>query len=748
MDITNPAPPEKSDSTAVKRRTVLAGGAALSVGAAALGPTATVPAHAASRPIRFTGDTRPGMPHTGLGLAEYYRDGNTTSWLRYARVNMARVWVQPARYVLDVDPGEDVTDLASFEAHVAALREDPMKAPGIDWAAVERSLDIPTEGNPYSVAFVAESAAANGFDLIVQASSTAAGKAGTWQARWQDWQRYYVLGHIMSRSYGVRRFSTQNEPDVPGTSVNLPTLDHYMDQLRVTSDAVHAAVADGSAAGGSPTTALMHGPVITRSTMNLTNAEGSAQVPENLEPNLDTTGYYGNDVRDDEIGWGEKVLKGLFVDYAGRSVDHPIIDVWDTHSYNTKLHVTPDFYQVEMDTIHDRMERWAGVRLPVVYTEINIHNTWAFTQMEDTLDTMELAREVGDIAMVTTAAGTDGLVWFRMSNSLRSGGQPMDAMGTGFYYLDHRMPFHTIHSRKAAEVVRLEARSLANGVTLLGTGNPDEVPGLKAMASYDPERHLYNVYAQVDGSGARTFRVLLATLAAHGPGPGNEPVAIEAVDDRWSGGIVDLITNRTRLVELTRPAHSVVRLSVPDRSVSELPARPAVAAAMISQASPDTALGGSRLSVRRSTSGETELTYLSFDIADVDASRIARAVLQVHGSTTDDGMNLWAMVLPESRWAESSLTWANAPALDDHGQIVAPDDEQWVGGQLTVLPAAGPVRLDLTDVVRDIGADRFTVVLVKHPRIPEDTVQMDRQANFATRSASVEHRPQLRLWGW
>lgn len=728
---------------AVRRRTLLAAGAAVPLAAAAFGDAPT--ASAAPPMASFDGSTRPGMPLWGLGLGEFHRGSNNPAWLRYARVNIARVWVQPDRYVVEIDPGDDVTDLASFEARVAQLRQDPTSVPAIDWADVRRRLDTATSANVYSVAFVAESAVRWGFDLIVQASSSTTGAGGTWQARWQDWQRYYVLSHIMGHDYGVRRYSGQNEPDVPGTADKFATLDNYLDQLRVVSDAVRAGTADGTAAAGEPASALVHGPVITRSTMNLPNDEGSAQVPKNLEPNLDTTGYYGDDDRDDEVGWGEAVLKGLFIDHAGRTVTHPIIDVWDTHSYNTKLHVTPDFYQVEMDTIRDRMAKWAGVQLPVVYTEINIKNTWTFTQIDETLDSMELARQNGDIALTAANAGTAGLVWFRMHRSLRPDG---DLMGTGFYYLDQRMPFHNVHSTKAAEVLRLAGRALGPDVTLIGSAVSPRLDGLRVQASYDSVRRLYNVYAQADESGARAVRVNVASLAAHGPRPGSEPIAIESVDEQFSGGVRDLVTRDRAFVELQLPTSGVARLTIPDRSVTELPTRPAVAAAMISQAQPATPLGGDALTVRRSTQGDTELTFLAFDLSDIDRSKISRALLQLHGSGEGGGIGLWAMALPEVDWTESTLTWDNAPALDDRGQVAAPDDEQWVGGQLTIPAASGPARLDITDVVRDVEADRITVVLVIHARTDDDTSELDRRAACATRSAPQEQQPQLRLWGW
>src|SRR5690606_27271001 len=147
----------------------------------------------------------------------------------------------------------------------------------------------------------------------------------------------YAHAYYLAKNFGVRRFSFCNEPDVPRVAEQFPTIPDYIRALRFATDAIRCAVEDAGRAIGQPARAIVHAPVITRSAMTSNHSghpeDGPYAGEQNIELNLATTGYYGNDTRDDEIGWGRAALESLRIDYRGEEVDYAIFDVWDTHSY-------------------------------------------------------------------------------------------------------------------------------------------------------------------------------------------------------------------------------------------------------------------------------------------------------------------------------------------------------------------------------------------------------------------------------
>src|SRR3989442_1228221 len=72
-------------------------------------------------------------------------------------------------------------------------------------------------------------------------NTTACFQYSGWGGKWEQWQFAYVMAYHAARDYDVQRFQWYNEPNQSSATISVAD---YTDRLRVTSDAIKAAVAD------------------------------------------------------------------------------------------------------------------------------------------------------------------------------------------------------------------------------------------------------------------------------------------------------------------------------------------------------------------------------------------------------------------------------------------------------------------------------------------------------------------------
>lgn len=739
-------------------------GASLGLGAAGLIGYGATPALAAGTSLGAV--TGPGIPYFGTSLGHWVAGSNTSAWYRYGRYAIGRIWLRQVTFVLDVDSGDGVTDLASFEAAKAVMRDDPQNATGTDWAAmVDRYENLELEGNLGRANDTVRGLQALGTEIHVQTTASANWTEG-WPTWWQSWQQAYLHAYYLSTTFGLRRFAFNNEPDVPRTrgvedpetgemkNVSYATLGDYLRALRTVSDALRCGVADGGRDAGVQSTAILHGPILTRSARTVSGLFSST----NMDANTDTTGYYGGDPRDDQQGWGEAVLKGLHVDYRGQRVTQPIIDVWDTHSYNADLAKVPDFYTKEAALIRTRMDSIVGARLPIMYSEINVRNDSNSGCRRYMLD--EFFGDAADIAVQAARAGVAGLMWFKFSNTAAERAPrdeplcgsdpelPLPEIMNHFHYLHQAAPYDVVMPTRGAEAIRLAARCLAAPSELLST-SWTKINGHKVQGSYDPARRTFQLFSLVDDGVTATFDLQTTGMSYEGRTAGTAPVVAELVSSRWAGGVHTLLDVTGGRVSYSQSGSSVVRMSITDNSVSEAPARIATAVASVNSAAP-TAASPNVLAVQR-TASAAEMAYLSFSVAGIDRSRVVRAMLQLYGHVPSgkDKLTCLAFVADGQTWSPSTLTWQNAPLINRTARYVSGAGKALPAGQLNVGEEFDYNRIDVTDAIRATTTDTITVIVARHQRRADDTEEFGRRATFQTPASSLGYtHPRLRLWTW
>ncbi|MGH3736837.1 MAG: DUF7594 domain-containing protein [Micromonosporaceae bacterium] len=741
------------------RRSLLAGAAAMPLVATAAGSAEA--ATVATMVVTPSNDViAGGLPIFGLGMGYHMEASNTTAWIRYARINTARVWVPPHRFIDDAYlHSGGVTDLSSFDAAKAALRPSPETAEGINWSAIQFSYEHTLERRRTVNHQVGE---LTRLGLTVLAESDAGGTASEsslwypadatqlWAWLWRNWQLQYLQAYHLAKSFGVVRFAIQNEPDAHGTNYyiwkRIPNMTAFRRALRFSSDAIRCGVADAAAATGRPMTAIIHAPVITRSTMINKGQGGTGPITNtNIEANTATEGYWGNDTRDDYKGWGRVALETIRTDYRGNQVDYNIFDVWDTHSYGQPSSWYPD----EIAAIKHKVRLITGQDLPIVYSEINRYNGSQFDldPARRSLEYSWVAQEVGHIASTAThfwvGSRGGGLVFFKHAKT--------EGHGTGFYYVDDdTAPYDIQGATRGAETLRLFSRALVGNVERRATPNTNPPAGVSVYSSYDAARHRHHVLVSSSLSDTIVYELNLATLS-----PGTRwgrTITIDEVSSRRAGGIARWETVPSdEVITCSQPRDSTWLITIPDLSATNTASPIATQNALIRNgADADRALGGGSLAVQRQTNAPDEITLLRFDPPGPASGTLVRAVLQVYGKVGagDDICTFLVYARPGWEWSESTITWNSTPYLAPGDALFrGGGDELWPAGQMSVTESLTQHRLDVTDVVEALGAGPITFILVKQPRTSTDSGQNGRRVTLHNRvDPTSSHRPTLRLW--
>ncbi len=741
----------------ISRRRVLSLGGAAGL-AAAVGPLGGSAATAAGIVVRPSGTVvGPGLPLFGFGSAHHLAGSNTNSWLRYARINAIRVFAKPIDWIKpsDVSVG-GVTDLASFDAMKARVRSDPEATTYLNWPQIldRYENDMPTGTNKFVLNPMFRELNELGLTIVAQATLD-----GSWKMDWPDywgrWQRGYAHAYYLAKNFGVVRFATHNEPDAWGSADQearleaIPNMDAFRRLLRFSSDAFRCGVEDAGLALGTSMRAIVHAPVVTRSTLHANGTQvdvrdTSDRTPTNIEKNPAIKGYWGNDLRDDSVGWGRAALEGIYTDYRGQVVDQPIFDVYDTHQYNEDA----SWYPGELDVIKAKVRQYAKKDLPIVYSEVNRYNTSWFDGVNHTLEYAPIARDVGQIAATSTHFGVGqnggGLLFFKFSNTT--------GFRTGFYYTDETTARNDIRgATRGAESLRLFSRALVGDVDRISVPVDARPASFHVYGSYDAASHRHQLLTTQEGTSAVTFELDLSRFTP--PVAADQVVTVEEVSARRPGGIARWVTvPADKRVSCVQPGDSTWLITVPDESVSELPPLTATQNALVRNGSDnaDRALGGDTLAVQRKTNAADEVTFLRFDPAGPTTGTLSRAVLQIYGKVeaNADICTFWVFARPNLDWDENTLTWNNAPYLPAGDSVLHNSGKEvWPAGQLSVTEDLDYHRLDVTDVVRELGTAPLTFILIKQSRYPTDTSQNDRQVTLLNRNyVSTWARPRLRLW--
>ena len=322
------------------------------------------------------------MRYVGYNQGYYVPGSNTSGWLEYAGVNSLRVWTTLNSYApaTAVQVDKDIKDVEEFDRRKEELRAHPENNRFIKWNDLLPLYEHPEKGtntNPMVLSYALSELKRLKIDPIIQVGST--DFDSTWGNKWKQWQRYYALAYYAAKTGDVTMFAMQNEPNHKASGPM--KLDQWISGMQIVSDALTSAIEDVDKAYGKNLTARMVGPVT------------AGNNPE----------------------WWAAVAKNIRTDYHGRTIDHDLLGIFSTHSYNSPA----AGYATRVSDIRKILSdnQPGGKPLPIVYTEIGRWMNAYLIDKEETMDAPSLFTEWAGIYANNTRNGAYGMWAFKFANT-------------------------------------------------------------------------------------------------------------------------------------------------------------------------------------------------------------------------------------------------------------------------------------------------------------------------------------------
>ena len=684
----------------------------------------------------------------GFNSGHFMQTSNTAAWWKYTGVNAARVWSTPST-VEGADDGfgfgDGVGSQQQFIDRRAALRANPLSTSYINWPYLEnRYASNPTTGsNNMNLAYAYGALRGMGVDTLVTMHRTseaypfddAPGTAGYWAERWEQWQHFYAQAFYLAKNFDVHRFQMYNEPNHSSTSISQS---EYIERLRLSSDAVQAAVADVNAIYGKSLDVQVQGPV----------SAGGAVV-FNERP--------GGDPRDDAVGWGELVMQNLHTNYLGQTdPNFQLIDTYAAQVYNLS---GPGFAS-EVQSIKNLVApAAAGAPMRYALSEFNVHTAAVFEDTSETMDSPSKFSLLGSI--LSNLANKQVEELYLQKFSLTEDDSPSGVKKNGLHYVDNdNAPYDIGGVTKGGEVARLFAKGFAGAHDLLalpaatGTGAAD----LSLAASHNAQRGRYSLLSANQATSQRTLDL---DLAAWNVEPGSW-VTVEEVSADRQGEVRQLVqVPASKQLGLTQPAQSVFLVTVPQTAPIYRVTLGATDDAMVKAGANSLTNYGTSPNLyaknNPTNSAARNVTFIKFNLGDTATAGVDQAVLRVFGENegTDPTVIAHVYGVASDGWNESTITWTNAPNLASGvGAVndIAHNFIEDVGGTATVLghftgtQTARELMLDVTSFVKDHADSQVTFLIAREVRFDDENVDDALTSlSLASKESTSDPGPQLIL---
>lgn len=322
------------------------------------------------------------MKYVGYNQGYYMPGSNASGWMEYSNVNSARVWITLNSYapLADIQVDKNLATVDEFDKRKAELRQNPENNRFLKWdklLPLYSSTEKTANTNPMIFDYTLTELKRLKIDPIIQFGST--DFHDNWSNKWQQWQRYYALAYYAAKTGDVTMFALQNEPNHKNSGPM--KLDQWISAMQIVSDALTSAIEDVDKKYGKHLKARMVGPVTA-----------------------------GNNVE-----WWTAVAKNQRTDYHGKTIDHDLLGVFSTHSYNSPA----SGYENRVNGIRKILtdNHAEGKPLPIVYTEIGRWMNAYLIDKEETMDSPSLFTEWAGIYTNNTKNGAYGMWAFKFSNT-------------------------------------------------------------------------------------------------------------------------------------------------------------------------------------------------------------------------------------------------------------------------------------------------------------------------------------------
>lgn len=631
----------------------------------------------------------------GYNSAHAMAGANAADWWRYSGVKAARVFLSASDIEATDDlsnTGDGVTSQTSFDQRRAALRANAANgAVALDtqyvrWSSFETAYtQVATGNNRFAVANWFPSLRAMGVDILANITASPSrfplADSGDFANAWELWQHYYAQAFLLSRDYGVGRYSMFNEPNgwTPAISV-----ENWARRLRLAADAVKAAIADMNARYGRTVKAEVFAP---------NTANGATKYDD----------YAGGDY------WGDVAVAQRGLDRWGAVAPSgwTNFDVYNYQKYSTSA----ADYAADIDALRAKIEADVGAGvLPLALTEYNVRTGANYDTRVETGDSPSDFAALGATSVSLAERGAAQLYLFKFGMTARTGTYPVAKNGT--HYVQNATTGVNEYGGAAgtAEVYRLFAKASGTSWPRLGVSS-SLGSAVAVQATRNPLTGSVSVFVANTSTSPATVDLDVSALGLTDA----SAVTVEEVSTTSRGGVIRLTSLAAgRVPVATMPAESVWLITV-HQGLTSTSVTAASADAALGDGIDRTKTGGSVTPLVARADGTTKGRRVALVEVPVPVSLPAgaRVLLSMATSTTSGSTPVQAHVygIADDAWNESTVTFASlTSSLEQNvgsGNVIANNvvkgqgSSSWILGQVMAASTTPQQRLvDVTDFVR------------------------------------------------
>ena len=705
---------------------ILSGTLPTGIGTITITITATGPNGTASRTLSLVSSdaitvsttvegTTPAL--LGYNLGHFMTSGDAADWFRYAGVKAARVFISASDLQGTTSPGRKLVtsnSLTSFNSAVASARSGGTNSSTyIKWSDYNYNYNSTAGNNDINYANAFSALTGLGVDLLVNITCSPTtfplASSTDYQGWWEIWQHYYAQAYLLSRDYGIRRFSMFNEPN----NWSGMTEPDWMLRLRICSDAIQTGVADMNAKHGRNVIPVIYAP-------NTANGESK------YNSGADT--------------WGRDAVTNRHLKLDGTTDSSFLL----MHFYNYQKYsmYTDDTgsltgYSQDIDLLRGYItgDMAGETPFPLVLSEFNVRTGSSYDGTSNTQDSPDdyVALGANCIALTRRAANQLFLFKFGQTEDTTS---PYGVAKNGTHYVDNlNSSCNYGGATKAAEAYRLFNKAATGGRSYytatassgVAMSSSSGGSGLWRLVTRDPTSGNYYVYLANKKSSSLSFSLNLAAWSI----PDGTPVVVEEVSSTCSGGVTQVVNVKNGQAYLGgMPAQSVWLVTVPNQAAS-LAATTASEDTQVGDGINVGSTGGNLTALQARADGTADgrrATLIKIPVPSGSSNSWKSIVLDVGAAAITGSNNLTqahVYGLTSDNWSESSSTWSSLGSFLKQGTAAGNQIPQNVAlntgtnpvakmlGQILVNSTSNNRKmLDVTDFVksRTNGVASFLIV--------------------------------------
>jgi acetyl esterase/lipase len=650
----------------------------------------------------------------GYNLGHFMNSGDAVDWFRYSGVKGARVFISASDLQGSTSPGRaKVTSLSTFNSNVSAART--MGTSGstyIKWSDYNYNYNSTAGSNDINYANAFSALTGLGVDILVNITCspgtfplTSATDYAGW---WEIWQHYYAQAYLLSRDYGIRRFSMFNEPN----NWSGMTESDWLLRLRICSEAIQAGVNDMNAAYGRNIVPQVYAP-------NTANGEGKYNT--------------GTDT------WGHDAVANRHLKLDGTtSASWLLMNFYNYQKYSMYTDDTGSLtgYIQDIDALagYIAADMPGETSCPLVLSEFNVRTGSSYDGTSNNQDSPEDYAALGANCIALTRHSANQLFLFKFGQT-EDTTSPYGLAKNGTHYVDNiNSACNYGGSTKAAEVYRLfnkaaqggRSRFFANASSGAAMSSFSGGSGLWRLVTQDPATGNYYVYLANKKSSGITFSLNVAAWSI----ADGTPVVVEEVSSTCSGGVSQVVNVKNSQAYLGAiPAQSVWLVTIPNQAAA-LTSITATEDTQVGDGTNSGNTGGALTSMQARADGTIDgrkAVLLKMPTPTASSSTLKSVLLDLGVATSAGSTVVQAHVygLTTDSWTEGSSTWSSMGAVLKQGTSAGNQIAQNVAlntgtnpsakmlGQIWVNSATPSRRmLDVTEFVksRTNGYASFLVV--------------------------------------